>query len=271
MNSNFFVNTIKKDLKIALSYRLQFFFSFFSIFLSVAFISIFSRLVDSSDNELLNSYNGGYFVFLFFGFITAEITILLLNTMPNKVRQYQLTGIFEELIMSGQKEINIILYSMGYPVIQLILRILIYLLCFVFISQDLSIISNFSYIGFIAFLLFSISLIGISFISVALTIVYKSPNIINRGYLMLSSVLSGVAFPVEILPKSIVFFGDFLPTTHFLKIFRYDYNDTINIYNELFYNFIALAFLSIFALFFGIYLLRRSIVISKRNGSLLNY
>ena len=270
MNS-FFSNTVKKDFKIALSYRLQFIFSFFSIFLSVVFISIFSKLVDFSSNDLLSEYRGSYFVFLFFGFITAEVTILLLNTMPNKVREYQLTGIFEELIMSGQKELNIIFYALGYPLIQLFLRIFVYFLSFALISDELGIFSNLSYLALIALLFFCFSLIGISLVSVALTIVYKSPNIINRGYLMLSSILSGVAFPIELLPKSIIFLGDFLPTTHFLKIFRFDYSSAINLQNEIIYNFIALIFLSTLTLSLGVYLLQQSILISKKNGSLLNY
>ena len=55
--------------------------------------------------------------FLIVGIITAEITVVMLNTMPNKVREYQLTGIFEELIMSGRNEIEIISSSISYPLI----------------------------------------------------------------------------------------------------------------------------------------------------------
>ncbi len=271
MKNNFFLDTVKKDFKIALSYRLQFIFSFLSVFLSVIFIFVFSRLVDSSKNDLLNDYGGSYFVFLFFGFVAAEITIIFLNTMPNKVREYQQTGIFEELIMSGKKEVNIIFYTLGYPTLQLLAKILIYFLSFIFIENNLSIISNFSYLALCAFVLFSISLIGISLVSVALTIVYKAPNIINRSYLSLSAIFSGVAYPVEILPKQIIFFGDFLPTTHFLRIFRYDYGGSLSLQNDLAYNFTALLILSIFTFTFGFYLLKKSIVISKRNGSLLNY
>ncbi len=271
MKNNFFLNTIKKDFKIALSYRLQFIFSYLSVFLSVIFIFVFSRLIDSSANELLSDYGGSYFVFLFFGFISAEITLIFLNTMPNKVREYQQTGIFEELIMSGKKEVDIIFCTMGYPTLQLLTKISIYFVSFIFITNSLSIISNFSYLTLCAFLLFSFSLIGISLISVALTIVYMSPNIINRSYLSLSAIFSGVAYPVELLPKQIIFFGDFLPTTHFLKIFRYDYVGSLSLQDDLVYSFIALLSLSVCTFAFGFYLLKKSIVISKRNGSLLNY
>ena len=271
MTNNFLQDTIKKDFKIAFSYRLQFLFSFFSIFLSIAFIAIFSQLVDSANNKIFEEYGGSYFIFLFFGFITAEITILLLNTMPNKVREYQLTGIFEELIMSGQKESNIIIYSLGYPVLMLAFRLFIYFGCFVLIVNDLSFLTNLSFFGLTSLALFSMSLIGISLISVAVTVVYKSPNIINRSYLMLSSIFSGVAFPVEILPSGLSFISNMLPTTHFLKLFRFDSNSTVTIQNEMLGNYMILFFLSVSLFFIGIFLLKKSIKISKRNGSLLNY
>ena len=88
---------------------------------------------------------------------------------------------------------------------------------------------------------------------------------------MLSSILSGIAFPTELLPKSMIFLGDLLPTTHFLKIFRSDYSSAINLQNELIYNFIALIFLTTLTLSLGVYLLQQSILVSKKNGSLLNY
>ncbi len=271
MNKKFFLSTFIKDLRIALSYRLQFIFSIFSIFISIAFISIFSVLVDSSDNQYLKPYGGSYFTFLFFGFLAAETTVLLLNTMPNKVREYQLTGIFEELIMSGKREIDIIIASLLYPLAFLIFRIGCYFFAFFLISNNSEILSQISAISLFSFLLFSISLIGISLISTGVTIVFKSPAIINRSYLTLSSIFSGVAFPVEILPKQFVFIGELFPTTHFLRIFRHDAIEYSGLSIDLIYNFSALSILAMTFLLSGIYLLIKCINISKKNGNLLNY
>ena len=173
--------------------------------------------------------------------------------------------------MSGQKESNIIIYSLGYPVLMLAFRLFIYFGCFVLIVNDLSFLTNLSFFGLTSLALFSMSLIGISLISVAVTVVYKSPNIINRSYLMLSSIFSGVAFPVEILPSGLSFISNMLPTTHFLKLFRFDSNSTVTIQNEMLGNYMILFFLSVSLFFIGIFLLKKSIKISKRNGSLLNY
>ena len=81
--SNFYLTTFIKDFKIAFSYKMQFIFSFISIFISMFFIIIFSGLVDGAGNPVMDKYGGSYFVFLFFGFITAEMTMLFLVTFKD--------------------------------------------------------------------------------------------------------------------------------------------------------------------------------------------
>ena len=262
----FYVQTFLKDLRIATSYRLQFVFSIFSIFLSLFFIFIFSSLFESTDNLLMDKYGGSYFHFLFFGFITAEITFLFLNTMPTKVREYQMTGIFEELIMCGKREIEVIFSSLLYPAIFQIFRLLCYLFALKISGINLLFLENLGFETILAFILFAVSLI-----STAVTITYKSPSIINRLYLSATSILSGVAFPVELLPKYLIFIGEIFPTTQFLKILR---NDSLNNSEEIFLSIESLYLMAIFSLIllvFGIFSLKKSISIAKQNGTLLLY
>ena len=271
LKNNFYIETFLKDLRIAISYKTQFIFSILSIFITLYFVIIFSALFDSGENQYLQRYGGDYFTFLIFGIITAEITVVMLNTMPNKVREYQLTGIFEELIMSGKNEIEIISSSISYPLIFQFFRLICYFFAINFISENMLLFNNFSYVSLLSILLFIVALTGISLISTAFTIAFKSPTVINRIYLTLTSVLSGVAFPIELLPNFLLHFGNLLPSTHFLELIR---ADTINAE----FNFIDakgnlyfLAFSSFILLTFGIFSIQKSIKISKTNGTLLQY
>tara|TARA_Y100001968_G_scaffold276989_1_gene271573 strand:+ start:1449 stop:2267 length:819 start_codon:yes stop_codon:yes gene_type:complete len=270
-NLNFYKETFKKDLKIALSYRIQFIFSIFSIFISIFFIFIFSNLFESGNSNILDRYGGSYFIFLLIGFITAEVTFFLLNTMPNKVREYQLTGIFEELIMSGRKEVEIILGCLLYPSSFQVMRLLVYAICLYFTPVDLSLLSNLSLVTLISFIIFCISIVGISLISAAVTITYKAPSIINSIYLSVTSILSGVAFPVELLPRFLIILGEFLPSTQFLKIIRSDAVLEGNALDLNFIPFLLLICMTITLFLLGIYLINKSITIAKKNGNLLQY
>ena len=268
--TNFYLITFIKDFKIALSYRMQFMFSFISIFVSMFFIVIFSGLVDGSNNPVMDKYGGSYFVFLFFGFITAEMTMLFLNTMPFKIREYQLTGIFEELMMSGRKEFQIILSTLLYPCFFQLIRFSLYFVLFSILEPQNNFLSNLSNFSYLAIILFSTSLIGISLISSAFTILYKSKGVINTLYLSTSSILSGVAFPVDLLPNFLIFLGEFIPTTQFLKLVRADLADTLIQQDAI----LGLALLSVMAfvlIYLGIYLLNKSLLLSKQNGTLLTY
>jgi ABC-2 type transport system permease protein len=268
--NNFYISTFLKDFKIALSYKLQFIFNFLSIFVSIFFIFIFSGLVDGAENSIMEKYGGSYFIFLFFGFLTAELSVLFLNTMPMKIREYQLTGIFEELMMSGRKENQIILSTLLYPTFFQFIRFGLYLLLFSFFEEATNFTSNLSVFSFLALLLFCVSLIGISLISTAFTVLFKSKGIINTLYLSCSSVLSGVAFPVELLPKFLIYLGEVLPTTQFLKITRSDLAGIIAL-EEVYLSLTIMFIMAVFLITLGITLLNKSIDISKRNGTLLTY
>ena len=268
---NFYFQKFIKDLRIAASYKAQFIFSIFSIFVSIFFIYIFSSLFESSTSEVLDKYGGNYFNFLFFGFITAELTFLFLNTMPNKVREYQMTGIFEELIMSGRKEIDIIISSLIYPMVFQLFRLGCYFIALFVSGIELNFLQNFSMISVLAFFSFAVCLIGISFVSTAVTILYKTPSVINRIYLSATSILSGVAFPIELLPKYLEKISYIFPTTHFLNIIR---NDSLNSWYDD-YGFtegmMILLILAVSLLILGVFLFNKSVQVAKKNGSLLLY
>ena len=182
-----------------------------------------------------------------------------------------MTGVFEELIMSGRKEIEVILSSLLYPIIFQIFRLFCYLLALLLANIDLTFISGMGFATFFAALFFSFSMIGISLLSTAITITYKSPGIINRIYLSVTSIISGVAFPVELLPKFLEIIGEVLPTTQFLTIVRNDsisLNEGIFTYSE---NLIFLSVIAVILLIFGSFTLRKAIEVAKKNGSLLLY
>tara|TARA_Y100001980_G_C14534624_1_gene311033 strand:- start:562 stop:1371 length:810 start_codon:yes stop_codon:yes gene_type:complete len=267
-NMIFLLETFIKDFKIALSYRLQFFLSIFSVFFSFYFLVIFSSLIDEGANSSLVKYGGNYFKFLFFGILVAEISNILLKTMPDTLRTYQRTGIFEELMLNGKKEISIILASLLYPGFRLFIRVIIYIFLYEFLIYE-NLLSNLNMISYLSILLFVLSLIGISLIGVAFTIFLKGSAVVPQMYLMLSSIVCGVAFPIELLPNILQIISEFFPTTHFLFIIR---NNAFEIDSvDITYRIQALGFLSILFFTLGAFLVSKAINLSKKNGSLLFY
>ena len=90
-----------------MSYPLQFIFSFLSIFISFIFLYLFSRLVDQGQNSILETYEVLFSIFICW-YRSRRNNSIYLNTMPNTIKTYQQTGVFEQLMLSGKSEISII-------------------------------------------------------------------------------------------------------------------------------------------------------------------
>lgn len=257
----FQIRTFRKDLQIAMSYPLQFIFSFLSIFISFIFLYLFSRLVDQGQNSILETYEVSYFQFLFAGIVVAEITSIYLNTMPNTIKTYQQTGVFEQLMLSGKSEISIILASLNYPAFKLLIRIICYLLLYYLVFGELNFI-NISIDPLTALFLFILCMIGISLFGSAVTIFLKGSSIVPQGYLLISSLLGGVLFPIEMLPNILQKISVLLPTTQFLEVIR---NTTNNSDNSL----IILFVMAVLLILLGSISVKAALKNAKKNGNLL--
>ena len=266
----FFYETFLKDFKIAISYKAQFAFSIISIFITILTFFLISKLIDSGNSIYLDEYSS-YMFFLIFGVIGAEISMILITNPSKNIREMQLTGVFEELIASGKNISAIVLSTFIYPTVWLSLRIMVYIIAAVFIFNIGIELSNLSYVTIISLLVFVISMIGVGLISISLIITIKSGNFIGTMYLSISSLLGGVAYPISVLPEKIRFMSELLPTTHFLNIFRLDAINTELTFAEISNDFKLLLLLSLLLFSFGLYLLKISIKIAKRQGSLLFY
>ena len=264
----FLYESFLKDFKIAISYKAQFAFSIISIFITILTFFLISKLVDSGNSIYLKEYSS-YMFFLIFGVISAEISMILITNPSKNIREMQLTGVFEELIASGKNISAIILSTFIYPIVWLSLRVMVYIIAGVFIFNIE--LSSLSYITIISSLVFAISMIGVGLISISSVITIKSGNYIGTMYLSISSLLGGVAYPISVVPEKIRFMSDLLPTTHFLNIFRLDAINADLSFTEISNDFRLLLFLSLLFFSFGLYLLKISIKIAKKHGSLLFY
>ena len=268
---SFLFEPLKKDFKIAISYKLQFAFSIISIFITIYTCSLVSKLIDSGSTIHLNDYGNSYLFFLIFGVISAEISLNLIINPARSVREMQLTGVFEELIASGRPIYQIAISTFMYPLLWLIFKISIYVVFSAFIFELDIYFLNLSFITLYASFIFAIGMIGIGLVSISMIILVKSSDIVGNIYLSLSALFGGVAYPISVLPNFLQKFSEILPTKHYLEIFRKDaQNNSVNIedfYQEAF----TLTILSIVLICISIYVLNFAIKVAKKNGSLLYY
>ena len=119
---------LKKDFINQTSYRLSFFLNILSIFLAVYIFFIFSKLFEGT-NTYLEEYGNNYFFFLIIGISLSDLVLRVSSVVNTEVRNYQLTGMFEEIINLKSSTLELLSYSFIYPILYSCFRLFIFFFC----------------------------------------------------------------------------------------------------------------------------------------------
>ena len=259
----------KKDLINQTSYRLSFFLNILSIFIAVYVFFIFSKLFEGSNNYL-EKFGNNYFFFLIIGISISDVVLRISSVINTEVRNYQLTGMFEEIINLKAPIIELLSYSFIYPIVYSIFRLLIFLF-FAVIFFDLSL--DFTNLGLIIFAIFLTltSCVGIAFIAGAYALAFKKGNPLSAINQLSVMILGGVFFPTTILPDWLNYISQFIPITHALEIIRYLFISDNFLNSEVIKHFYSLALLSFCFLSIGLIVCHFAIKNGKKNGTLTIY
>ncbi len=208
---------IKRDFRIDISYKLSFSLSILSIVFRIPVFFFLSVFIDRANVSQMISY--GYFPFVIIGIAASDYFSGIMNSFSDAVRQAQQEGTLEPLAASKSSLLVIILLSGLYPALYSILRSIIYFSAAIIISDipftDINILST----------LVSLTVSTISFYSLALlssifVLLFKRGNPINWIIKNVSWLLSGILYPIEILPLWLKEISQLLPLTHYAKAIR---------------------------------------------------
>ena len=260
---------VKKDFISQASYRLSFALNILSIFLAVYIFFIFSKLFEGT-NSHLEEYGNDYFFFLIIGIAVSDLALRISSIINTEVRNYQLTGLFEEIINLRDSTTYILLFSLIYPIIYSLIRLAFFLFAAVlFFDLNLS-YSNFGLIAItILFVIFSF--IGISLISGAYAIAFKKGNPLSAINQLSVMILGGVFFPTTILPTWLEMISQFIPITHALEVIRYLFMPENNLNEQIFYHFSIMILFSFSLTLTGLFLCKLAVKTGKKNGNLTIY
>ena len=194
-----FINSFLKDLRNAYSYKLNFIFSFFSIFVILFIFFNISKIASSSD--LMDKYNNNYFLFIVIGLAITELSFFIAKAIPNEIRNGQMSGLLEELAVSN-KSFFIILYShVMYPILYSFIRTCIYMIVIFYLIEDFSLNIIIIIICLLTYILTILIFSSLGIIAASYVLVFKKGDPINAIYFSLASIFSGVLYPLETLPS----------------------------------------------------------------------
>ena len=193
---------LRRDFLIAWSYRMSFFSEISGILVTAITFYFVGRMVNES---VLPTYAGErvtYMEFAAIGIVFGALLAVGLGQVASAVRQEQLMGTLESLLMTPTSPATIQVGSVAYPLLLLPLRTGIFLaLIALAFGLDFS-ASGIAPAAFV-FLIFTPFVWGLGLLSAAAVMTFKRGTAAVGLTVTVLVLLSGAYFPLELLPRPI--------------------------------------------------------------------
>lgn len=208
-----------RDIQAARSYRISFLLQFIGpVFLLLTFFFL-ARILEAAFLPALERYGGDYFAFALVGIVFNTYVSLALGTTAGNVRRYQASGTFEVLLTTQTGLGTIILGSSLYSFITRTVFIGFYL----FIGATAFGV-DFSHsnpiTAIVALVLMMLVMLGLGMLSASFILLFKRGDPVTLILAQSSFLLSGVIFPVSVLPERMQIASRLLPHTYALEAMR---------------------------------------------------
>lgn len=210
---------LRRDFLVAWSYRFSFFFEHAGILLSLLTTRFIGELLSGSTAAPLSQYGGHYFSFALIGMGIQMLAYPALTTFRGAIREAQLVGTFEAMLTTRANPLSIALNAGAYAVTMATIRVLVTMLILgLLLGAQLSIAQPLAVVA--ALILTIATFIGFGLLSASFTIATRQSEPFTMALISLSGVVSGVLYPVEVLPGPVQALAPFFPLTHILELIR---------------------------------------------------
>lgn len=209
---------LTRDFLTQSSYRTAFLFSFIGIFFRAFIFFFISQLIGPSATPYLEAYGGDYFPFVLLGLAFNSYFGVGLSTFAASIRQAQLTGTLEAMLMTPTPVAMIVIGSAVWSYLLTTVQVLVYLGIGLFLGLDLS-LANWlpaSLTLFVSIVTFA----SIGILAASLIMVIKRGDPITSLAGSLFALFGGIYYPIEILPDWLQPVSYLLPVTYALDIMR---------------------------------------------------
>jgi ABC-2 type transport system permease protein len=186
---------------------------------AVVSLYFFSRFVGSAPNQHLAPYGGDYLSFGLVGLLVSELQYVGVTSLGNRVRQAQLMGFLEAELATPAPAWMVLGAAPVYEFGSAILRSTGYLVgAALLLGVSFERADPLSVLLVVPFVV--VAFIGLGLLTAAGTMLTRRSNPVAMVLGAASMFLSGVVYPVSVLPGWLQAAGRLLPLTHALEALR---------------------------------------------------
>jgi ABC-2 type transport system permease protein len=210
---------VRREVRTAAGYRVSFLVRSVAFGFSILSLAFLARLIGASNNPHLAAYGGDYLAFAVVGLVVMDFQQVGVSNLSQRVRTAQILGLLEAEMTTPAPPWIILSAGPLYEFALASCRAAVYFLLAIFVFG----------VGFPHASLTSVivagplvmgAFVGLGLLSAAATMLVRRSNPVAVFLASASMLLSGVAYPVSVLPPSMRKLGRLLPLTHALEIVR---------------------------------------------------
>jgi ABC-2 type transport system permease protein len=260
--------TLLRDYRTAISYRAGFVLALGGSLVSVVGVFFLSKLFGPSQAAALQQYGGSYFSFAIVGVALSNLMSLGLTGMASRIREGQMMGTLELMLLSPNRLWLIFLSSSLWAHLQAIATLLLLIAFGLVLGMDLGRADIPMTLLALALAVVSFNALGL--FSAAVVIVIKQGNPVAFLISVASILLAGVLYPMSVLPAWLQLLGGALPLTHALELVRHtalNGDGLAQVWPQL----LTLVVLTAIYLPAGLWACRWAVRHAERDGSLAQY
>jgi ABC-2 type transport system permease protein len=210
---------VRRELSAVGAYRSAFAIRVFGFGLAVGSLLFLSRFVGAAVNPHLAAYHGNYLGFVVIGFLGTEFQQVGVSVLAQRIRVAQMMGTLEAEVATPAPPWMVLGSPPVYEFVVAALRSAAYLLgAKLLLGLDLS-HANWAALA-VSVPLIVAAFSGLGLLAAATTMLVRRLNPVAMVIGSLSFFLSGVMYPVTVLPGWLRAVGRLLPLTHALALLR---------------------------------------------------
>jgi ABC-type polysaccharide/polyol phosphate export permease len=189
---------LRRDLRVARSYRLSFVVRVASVLVAIASFGALARFLGGG-GAAAASVPGGYLGFWVVGLALAELFHVSLSAWSTRVRQAQLEGTLEAVLSTAAPASHVVLASGLYDLLAGLGRLAVYLVAGMLVF-DVDFSRADPAAAALTFALALCTFVGLGVLGGALTMVLRRTDPISAFAWLGAATLGGVFYPVDSLP-----------------------------------------------------------------------
>lgn len=257
---------ILKDFIIESSYKLAFILKLVSSIFPIVSIYFVGKMVKM---ENISSNGTSYFSFALIGVAFIRYFQVAVDSFSESIKRAQMAGCLEAILSSQTNSKTIVLMSSIYSFISAGFHLIIIFIVAIFLF-DFE-IANVNYLStFIVIILSLFVFVSLGIFSAAGTIMFKQGEPFGWIFGIMSGLLGGVLFPVELMPNWLQYISYLVPIKYSLDALRMSILNgaSIQMLTEVL-SILLLIALIIFPL--SLMIFQYAVDTGKKNGTLIQY